>query len=59
MSPNAAGIGIGARSEWVALPQHLAEVAGCESLRDVGEMTEDLNALAARLVRLEMNAVLM
>ena len=44
--PNAAGIDIGASSHWVAVPRHLAEQAGCEPVREVGAMTDDLNALA-------------
>jgi transposase len=44
--PNAAGIDIGASSHWVAVPRHLAEQAGCAAVREVGAMTDDLNALA-------------
>jgi hypothetical protein len=44
--PNAAGIDIDASSHWVAVPRHLAEQAGCEPVREVGAMTDDLNALA-------------
>ena len=49
--PNAAGIDIGASSHWVAVPRHLAEGAGCEPVREVGAMTEDLNALGLPGVR--------
>jgi hypothetical protein len=55
--PNAAGIDIGASSHWVAVPRHLAEAAGCEPVREVGAMTEDLNALAAWLVSLGVDTV--
>lgn len=55
--PNAAGIDIGASSHWVAVSRHLAEGAGCESVREVGAMTEDLNALAAWLVGLGVDTV--
>ena len=44
--PNAAGIDVGASSHWVAVPKHLAEQAGCEPVREVGAMTDDLNGLA-------------
>jgi transposase len=55
--PNAAGIDIGASSHWVAVPRQLAEGAGCEPVREVGTMTEDLNALAAWLVSLGVDTV--
>lgn len=44
--PNAAEIDVGASSHWVAVPRHLAEQAGCEPVREIGAMTDDLNALA-------------
>jgi transposase len=50
--PKAAGIDIGASSHWVAVPRQLAEGAGCEPVREVGVMTEDLKALAAWLTSL-------
>lgn len=50
--PNEAGIDIGASSHWVAVPRHLAEAAGCEPVREVGAMTDDLSALATWLLRL-------
>ena len=55
--PNAAGIDIGASSHWVAVPQHLAEAAGCEPVREVGAMTDDLNELACWLVKLGVDTV--
>ncbi|MDG0836284.1 IS110 family transposase, partial [Pelomonas saccharophila] len=55
--PNAAGIDIGASSHWVAVPRHLAEAAGDEPIREVGAMTDDLNALARWLVSLGVDAV--
>ncbi len=55
--PSAAGIDIGASSHWVAVPRQLAEGAGCEPVREVGAMTEDLNALAAWLVSLGVDGV--
>lgn len=55
--PSAAGIDIGASSHWVAVPPHLAEAAGCEPVREVGAMTEELNALAAWLVSLGVDTV--
>jgi transposase len=55
--PNAAGIDIGASSHWVAVPRHLAEAAGDEPVREVGAMTDDLNALARWLVKLGVDAV--
>lgn len=55
--PNAAGIDIGASSHWVAVPRHLAEGAGCEPVREVGAMTEDLKALASWLVSLGVDTV--
>ena len=55
--PNAAGIDIGGSSHWVAVPRHLAEAGGCEPVREVGAMTDDLNALAAWLVRLGVDTV--
>ena len=55
--PNAAGIDIGASSHWVAVPRHLAEQAGCEPVREVGAMTDDLNALADWLLALGVDTV--
>lgn len=55
--PNAAGIDIGASSHWVAVPQHLAQAAGDEPVREVGAMTDDLNALARWLVKLGVDTV--
>ena len=55
--PNAAGIDVGASSHWVAVPRHLADQAGCESVREVGTMTDDLNALADWLLALGADAV--
>jgi transposase len=55
--PNAARIDIGASSHWVAVPRHLAAVAGCEPVREVGAMTDDLNALGAWLVSLGVDTV--
>ena len=55
--PNAAGIDIGASKHWVAVPRHLAEQAGCEPLREVGAMTDDLNALADWLLALGVDTV--
>lgn len=55
--PNAAGIDLGASSHWVAVPAHLAELAGDEPVREVGAMTDDLNALAQWLVKLGVQTV--
>ena len=55
--PNAAGIDIGASGHWVAVPRHLAEAAGDEPVREVGAMTDDLNALAKWLVDLGVDTV--
>jgi transposase len=55
--PNAAGIDVGASSHWVAVPRHLAEGAGCEPVREVGAMTDDLNALADWLLVLGVDTV--
>jgi transposase len=55
--PNAAGIDIGASSHWVAVPRHLAEQAGCEPVREVGAMTDDLYALAQWLLSLGVDTV--
>jgi len=55
--PNAAGIDIGASSHWVAVPRHLAEAAGCEPVREVGAMTDELNVLALWLVELGVDTV--
>jgi len=55
--PNAAGIDIGASSHWVAVPRHLAQAAGDEPVREVGAMTDDLNALAKWLVGLGVDTV--
>ena len=55
--PNAAGIDVGASSHWVAVPRHLAEAAGCEPVREVGTVTEQLRALAAWLVSLGVDTV--
>ncbi len=55
--PNAAGIDVGASSHWVAVPRHLAELAGCEPVREVGAMTDDLNALADWLLALGADTV--
>jgi len=40
--PNAAGIDVGASSHWVAVPPHCTDAP----VREVGTMTDDLNALA-------------
>jgi transposase len=55
--PNAAGVDIGASSHWVAVPPGLADAAGCEAVREIGTMTDDLNALAQWLVSLGVDAV--
>jgi transposase len=55
--PNAAGIDVGASSHWVAVPRHLAEAAGCEAVREVGAMTEDLNGLAQWLLACGVDTV--
>lgn len=55
--PNAAGIDIGASSHWVAVPPHLARAAGDEPVREVGAMTDDLNALAQWLIKLGVDTV--
>jgi len=55
--PNAAGIDIGGSNHWVAVPRHLAEVAAEDPVREVGAMTEDLNALARWLVKLGVDTV--
>jgi transposase len=55
--PNAAGIDIGASSHWVAVPRHLAEATGDEPVREIGAMTDDLNALACWLVKLGVDTV--
>jgi transposase len=54
---NAAGIDVGASSHWVAVPRHLAEAAGCEPVREIGAMTDDLNALADWLLALGVDTV--
>lgn len=55
--PNAAGIDIGASSQWVAVPPHLAEQADCKAVRQFGVMTDDLNTLADWLLRLGVEYV--
>ena len=55
--PNSAGIDVGASSHWVAVPRHLAEQAGCDSVRQVGAMTDDLNCLADWLLALGVEYV--
>jgi len=55
--PNAAGIDVGASSHWVAVPRHLAEQTGCEPVREIGAMTDDLYALAQWLLSLGVDAV--
>lgn len=55
--PNSAGIDVGASSHWVAAPAHLAEQAGCDAVREVGAMTDDLNALADWLLALGVEYV--
>ena len=55
--PNAAAIDIGASSHWVAVPPHLAQAAGDEPVREIGVMTDDLNALARWLVKLGVDTV--
>jgi transposase len=55
--PNAAGIDVGASSHWVAVPRHLAEQAGCEPVREIGAMTDDLNGLADWLIRCGVDTV--
>jgi transposase len=55
--PCAAGIDVGASSHWVAVPRHLAEQAGCELVREVGAMTDDLNALADWLLACGVDTV--
>ena len=55
--PNAAGIDIGASSHRVAVPRYLAEQAGCEPVREVGAMTDDLNALADWLLACGVDTV--
>ena len=57
MFPNAAGIDVGASSHWVAVPRHLAGQAGCEPVREIGAMTDDLNALADWLLTLGVDTV--
>ena len=57
MYPNAAGIDVGASSHFVAVPQHLAEQAQCERVRQFGAMTDDLNALADWLLALGVQQV--
>lgn len=55
--PNAAAIDVGASSHWAAVPRHLAEAQGDAPVREVGVMTDDLNALGAWLVRLGVDTV--
>jgi transposase len=55
--PNAAGIDVGASSHWVAVPVHLAEQAGCEAVRQVGTMTDDIHGLADWLLALGVEYV--
>jgi transposase len=55
--PNAAAIDVGASSHWAAVPRHLAEAQGEAPVREVGVMTDDLNALGAWLVRLGVDTV--
>jgi transposase len=55
--PNAAGIDVGASSHWVAVPRDLAEKAGCEPVREVGAMTDDLHALADWLLACGVDTV--
>ena len=43
--------------DWVAVPRHLAEQAGCEPVREVGAMTDDLNALADWLLACGVDTV--
>lgn len=51
--PNAAGIDVGASSHWVAVPKHLAD----EPVRELGAMTDDLNALADWLLACDVDTV--
>ena len=51
--PNAAGIGVGAPSHWLAVPPHV----GAESVREFGAMTHELNALAAWLIACGVDTV--
>jgi transposase len=55
--PNSAGIDIGASSHWVAVPAHLAEQTGCDSVREVGTMTDDIHRLADWLFSLGVQYV--
>ena len=45
--PNAAGIDVGASSQWVAVPRHVSD----DSVREFGAMTDDLNAMADWLLK--------
>ena len=51
--PNAAGIDVGASSHWVAVPPHSTDA----SVREVGTMTDDLNALADWLLECGVEVV--
>ena len=55
--PNAAGIDVGGSTHWVAVPPHLAEQAGCPSVREFGAMTDDLSAMADWLSQLGVEYV--
>jgi len=51
--PNAAGIGVGASSHWVAVPRHAADDSVCEFTA----MTDDLNAMADWLLAYRVDSV--
>jgi len=55
--PSAAGIDVGASSHWVAVPPHLAEQAHCDSTRQYGPMTDDLEAMADWLLAIGVDYV--
>lgn len=57
--PNSAGIDVGASSHWAAVPTHLADQAGCQSVREVGTMTDDIEGLADWLLALGVEYVAM
>jgi hypothetical protein len=55
--PTVAAIDIGASSHRVAGPPKLAQATADEPVRDAGAMTDDLTALARRLVKLGVDTV--
>ena len=51
--PNAAGIDVGASSQWVAMPRHSTH----DPVREFGALTGDLNAMADWLLACDVDTV--